>query len=243
MSRVQQLLERVQRWPYARRVGLKSYISETFIADAHRWNVMCQKLLTKGTALSTTHMTLCADIPDRFKSAIGDHAKEINDMVRNHEGEVREIDGAWVLHHGTVPTPWSHPTLYNAQYALCRQQYLALQDKGKGKGHQLPDPMRDVEQRYNNILALAQPAFGGGCGGFKVRVCKAIALAELFWFFGAEFTARELYAYYVNARRLVLCRPHPHTNADRHDMVRAHYASTGYWGLGNVGVNEYVRRQ
>ena len=240
-GRVAALQDAMDAWDFARRVGFQDYCSPAFIVDAHRWNIQCQKQLTKGTATTLSHEVLVSDIPARFKSAIGDHKKEINDMVRNHEGEVREIDGAWVKHEGVTPTPQSHPALFQCQYALTRQEYLTLQDKGAGKqAFRLPDPTRDPERRYNNILAA--PAFGGGGGsGFNARACKIMSLAELFWFWGNQHAARELYNYYIHARRLVLNRPHPSTNEERRAMVKAHHATEGFWGLGNIGVGEHAR--
>ena len=105
---------------------------------------------------------------------------------------------------------------------------------------ELLDHTADSEGRYNLILAH-QSDFGGK-ESFKVRVCKVISLAELFWFFGAEYTAHELYAYYVNARRLVLMKPHSPTNPARREQVVAHYRSTGRWGMGNVAPGDFVRR-
>ena len=200
-GRVQELQDKISSWEFARRVGYRDYNSSNFIVDAHRWNVQCQKQLTKGT-VSATHAVLVSDIPERFQSAIGDHNKEINDMVRNHEGEVREIDGSWVQQAGAPPTLRTHPALFHCQYALTRQEYLALHN---GYTPPPPDPSRDPERRYNNILAA--PAVGGGGGGaFLVRVCRIISLAELFWFWGTQYTARELYTYYVHSRRFhTLC--------------------------------------
>ena len=64
--RVEELLERMQTWPCARRVGYKTYRSGRFIHEAHCWNVQCQKLLTKQNALHTRHATLCQDVPSGF---------------------------------------------------------------------------------------------------------------------------------------------------------------------------------
>ena len=63
-----------------------------------------------------------------------------------------------------------------------------------------------------------------------------------FLVFGNEYTAYELYAYYVNARRLVLMKPHSPTNPVRRQQVVAHFQSTGQWGMGNVGVGDLVHR-
>jgi hypothetical protein len=234
VERVAVLFEAVMNWPCARRVGLQVYMSPTFIKEAHRWNVCCQKQLTQAPeghqiALLTTHRMLSSDVPERFRSAIGDKVKEINDMVNNHVGEIREIDGAWVRHGGVMPTPESHPHAYNCQYALNRSQYSQARKGAQGS----VDPTQDPEGRYNLIFAA-----GDDGDGFKVRVCRICALAELLWFFGTDYTARELYSYYVNCRRLVLQRPHAWTNQERMRMVQAHYYSTGRWGLGCRRIGE-----
>ena len=131
-----------------------------------------QKLLTKQNALHTTHATLCQDVPSRFKSAIGDNTNEVNDMVNNHAGQVRELDGVWVRMDGEVPKPRTHDgAFYHAP--------PHGPSGWRGLGTELPDHTADSEGRYNLILAH-QPAVGGE-EGFKVRVCKVISLAELFW--------------------------------------------------------------
>ena len=96
----------------------------------------------------------------------------------------------------------------------------------RGLGTELLDHTADSEGRYNLILAH-QPAVGGE-EGFKVRVCRVISLAELFFgLFSNECTAHELYAYYANARRLVLTKPHSRSNPARRRQVVAHHQSTG----------------
>ena len=60
--------------------------------------------------------------------------------------------------------------------------------------------------------------------------------------FDSEYTAHELYVYYVNARRLVPTKPHSTTNPLRRQQVVAHFQSTGRWGMGNVGVGDLVHR-
>ena len=244
--RIQDLFESLICWELARRVGFREYKNGTFIREAHRWNVQCQKLLTKQNALHTTHNTLSQDVPPRFKSAVGDRIKEVNDMVNNHLGEVRELDGAWVRMDGEVPKPWTDEgrVFYHAQYALTRSQFQKLSQDGPANLDELPDHTADEEGRYNSILAHQPPAFGDEDqeSSFRVRVCRIISLAELFWFFGSKYTAHELYAYYVHARRLVLMKPHSPTNAERRVQVVAHYQSTGRWGMGNVAVDELVRK-
>ena len=170
------------------------------------------------------------DVPERFQSAVGDHVKSINDMVNNHLGEVREIDGAWVRHDGPLPLD---STYYNPQYAITKRQW---RDWMGGKGR--PEPAvggsvnGDPEGRFCTILAHQHT---DGAPAFKARQARIISLAELFWFWGHEYTAHELYSYYVNARRLVLNRPHAWSSKERREMV------AGHWGLGAAGKGEFVR--
>ena len=156
-------------------------------------------------------------------------------MVRCHEGEVREIDGSWVRKDGMVPLS---KKFYNAQYAINKQQFAQWSREGDDGNDlpQLPDHTQDPEGRYCTILAAGEPAFGG----FRVRTARVIALAELFWFFGPKYTARELYAYYVKARRLVLTRPHPEASEERRQQVHAHRETTGRYGLGSARPGELV---
>ena len=108
----------------------------------------------------------------------------------------------------------------------------------------------DPEGRINHVLrrAPAEPAVGDGAPGvggapaaggapavggtFEVRHCRVIGFAELLWFFGNEFTAAELHAYWCNARRVCIRRQHPWTSQDRKAASREHHTATGRWGLG-----------
>ena len=234
-QRLGDLYETLQGWSCARRVNLESYRHEHFIRDASRWNVQMLKLLTKQSVWKSTHATLVKDVPERFFSAVPN--KMIQDMVNNHLGELREIDGSWNRHDGVVPLS---RVFYNAQYAINDEQFREWSQHQPAVGGsddlpQLPDHTQDDEGRYCTILAAADRH------SFKVRSARVIALAELFWVFGIDYTARELYAYYVHARRLVLNRKHPQASIERREQVHAHYQTTGYWGCGAVKCGEYVR--
>ena len=101
----------------------------------------------------------------------------------------------------------------------------------------------DVEDRINHVLRIAPadpapaPAVGGG--RLEVRYARIVGFAEILYYFGNEFTAAELHAYWCNCRRLCTRRAHPWTNPDRKAATRAHHAATGRWGLGRgVGIGE-----
>ena len=97
-----------------------------------------------------------------------------------------------------------------------------------------------MEGRINHVLRRAPaPAVGGvggapavGGGGFEFRCCRIISFGELLYFFGNEFTAAELHAYWCQSRRLCTRRARPWTNPARKAASQSHYAATGRWGLG-----------
>ena len=113
---------------------------------------------------------------------------------------------------------------------------------------------KDEEGNINLILKL-RPAVGGGgkqgckgrrgrvVGDYLVREAKVISVGEAFWMFGHEYTAAELYQYFLNARRLTTKRPHAWTNAERREAVVQHKEATGSWGLGKgLAVGEVAWR-
>jgi len=97
---------------------------------------------------------------------------------------------------------------------------------------------KDEEGNINLILKLKPAGAKGrkGCkgsaiGDYLVRSAKVISVAEACWMFGHEYSASEIYQYFMNARRLSTRRPHAWTNAQRRDAHLQHGAVTGRWGL------------
>ena len=68
--------------------------------------------------------------------------------------------------------------------------------------------------------------------GFWLREATVTGLPELFYTFGHMATARELYAWWGQARVIVHKRVHGATNPARREAARQRYAETGHWGWG-----------
>jgi hypothetical protein len=167
------------------------------------------KFLLKGDALKTTHTRLIESLPERFLSASGDRSLAVKDLMEAYDGELREISGIWERQPGRVPTMQEQPSFYHHQFACNRSDFLAWQNKGSGypKQQQFPGPGELV----NTILKMPLPASGGSTGGFGgehyyVRNATIVGMGELLYFFGDKFSAAELHAYWVNARKLTVKR-------------------------------------
>ena len=176
-------------------------------------------LQCKGKLLATTHIRLGTDIPAQYLKGSRQVATPfiaLKDMIEAHDGELREVTGHWEEQFGPVPTQEEEPALYRCQFACNRRDYLAWQGKGAGKGK--PQGSGDV------ISTILKKSASGG-DQFFVRKAQVIGLGELLFFFGEKFTAGELYAYFVNARKLTCKRP-------RRQQVIHHHALTNRWGLG-----------
>ena len=83
-----------------------------------------------------------------------------------------------------------------------------------------------------------------------MRKAQVIGLGELLFFFGEKFTAGELYAYFVNARKLTCKRPRAWINPERRQQlllwqqVINHHALTNTWGMGReTPVHQPDRRE
>ena len=112
--------------------------------------------------------------------------------------------------------------LYRCQYACTRRDYLAWQVPGKCK----------PRQGSGDVISTILKKSASGGDQFFVRKAQVIGLGELLFFFGEKFTAGELYAYFVNVRKLTCKRPRAWTNDARRQQVINHQALTNRWGLG-----------
>ena len=98
---------------------------------------------------------------------------------------------------------------------------------------------KDEEGNINLILKLKPAGAKGrkGCKGaaiddYLVREAKVVSVAEACWMFGHEYSASDIYQYFMNARRVCTRRPHAWANVQRRDAQMQHRAATGRWGLG-----------
>jgi hypothetical protein len=208
-NRLEEMCKVVGQWQHARRVGSADFRASDFITKANRWSVACMKFLLKGDALKTTHTRLIERLPERFLSASGDRSLAVKDLMEAYDGELREISGIWERQPGRVPTMQEQPSFYHPQFACNRSDFLAWQNKGRGYPKQQQFPGRG--ELVNTILKMPLPASGGSTGGFGeehyyVRNATIVGMGELLYFFGDKFSAAELHAYWVNARKLTVKR-------------------------------------
>ena len=194
----------MNQWQHLRQVGFADYRKSNLIKHANRWSIGCLKALCKGkgNVLATTHRRLGTDIPTQYwrdggKPVAPEHiAISVKDMVEAHDGELREVTGHWEEQFGPVPTREEEPALYRCQYACTRRDYLAWQVPGKCKPRQgwrcnQHDPEKVGQWRRPVLRAQGSGHWFGGAAVF----------------FGEKFTASDLYAYFVNTRKLTCKRP------------------------------------
>ena len=202
-DRVEEMFHVVGQWQHARRVGFEDFRKAGFIKNANAWSIACMKFLTRGDALQTTHAKLAQDIPGGFVSS--DVKQSIKDMVECHDGELREISGMWETQAGPAPTAEDEPHLYHCQFACNRQDFLAWQGKGyPARRSSAPGPGEMLSSVLKTPASGGGPVFGAET--HLTRRATVVGLGELLWFFGSEFTACELYAFFTHAQRLTLKR-------------------------------------
>ena len=124
-----------------------------------------------------------------------------------------------------------------------QQDYLAWKGASKGKPQGVP-------QGSGDLISTILKKSASGDDQFFVRKARVIGLGELLFFYGEKFTAGELYAYFVNARKLTCKRPRAWTNAARRQQlllwqqVINHHALTNTWGMGReTPVHQPDRRE
>ena len=107
---------------------------------------------------------------------------------------------------------------------------------------------KDDEGNINRVLKVQLASHAGKLkgkvgsvlGDYFVREAKVFSVGELCWMFGNDYTAAELYQYFVNCRRLSTKRPHAWTNPERREAVLQHHRETGRWGLGGSAIGGIV---
>ena len=249
-DRMEEVCQVVGQWQHLRQVGFADYRKSNFIKLANRWSIGCLKALCKGkgNVLATTHRRLGTDIPTQYwpdgkgsPPVAPEHiAISVKDMVEAHDGELREVTGHWEEQVGHVPTQQEEPDLYKCQFACTQRDYLAWQVPGKCK----------PRQGSGDVISTILKKSASGGDQFFVRKAQVIGLGELLFFFGEKFTAGELYAYFVNARKLTCKRPRAWINPERRQQlllwqqVINHHALTNTWGLGReMPVGQPDRRE
>ena len=77
-----------------------------------------------------------------------------------------------------------------------------------------------------------QPASGGGPSKHRRRKARVFGLLELFVQFGAQFSAKVLYEYYLTTKIIVHKRDHGSADPARRAAAWERKHRTGYWGFG-----------
>ena len=114
----------------------------------------------------------------------------IKDLVTRHRGELRENGGSWVRQK----TPFPQDECYfHPQFNL---RTPCLKDKfgGLASGIHSDNPLE--RGLVNTVLRKGPPEKEDRC--YYLRCAKVFGLMDLFSAWGHEYTAKELYAYYLS---------------------------------------------
>ena len=111
----------------------------------------------------------------------------IKDLVARHRGELRESRGLWVRQKTPFPQDecYFHPQ-------------FNLRDKSGGLGPLPPSDNPPWEPGLVNTVLRKGPPEKEDC--YYLRCAKIFGLMDLFSAWGHEYTAKELYAYYMSCR-------------------------------------------
>ena len=186
-TRITQICNAVEQWQHLRHVGIDDFRKEDFVKVANRWSIGCMKILIKSTepGVRETREHLLKDLPAQFKPASDDMIIGLKDMVEKHDGELREIQGAWEEHQGAVPTQEAEPNLYNCQFAINSEDYeewkAAGKGKGKGKGKR-NSPERPPPEPHEKISSILKMSASGD-QQYLARSAQVVGLGELLLFF------------------------------------------------------------
>lgn len=181
----------------------------------------------------------------------------INDLIKRHEGEVRELAGLWEQHEGPLPRAEEVPDLFHYQFALCWQDYAdSIRHGWKGQGVSGKGQSRPGKGgKGSTPKGSSTPAVGGNLpyGSFgddreddsvqmlaprglrsnmryrrSARVC---GLADLFSMFGNRYTAAQLYLFYCRARLIVTKRLHAWGNEVARASAQLRHGALGQYGF------------
>ena len=140
----------------------------------------------------------------------------IKDLCQRHRGEVREISGEWTQIDRPFPEPATGGIhFFHAQFCLSAegQRALTLLQLAGARGGSWQ-------------AALANTFLQPAPGGVSLR-CRSCSLS---W--GAEFTAKAIYEYYLAARIIVHKRVHGCGSLVRQRAAHERTRVTGYYGFG-----------
>ena len=173
--------------------------------------------------------------------------KYVKDLLHRHRGEVREIWGEWQLVHEPLPKGES---FHHAQFSLTSAGSKELStftgksgkmggrkggkgDDGRwrqGKNQEKGNDDGRWRQEWGNTMV--QCDWDDDAKHWK-REASCFGLAEMFARFGARYTAKHLYRYYLAARILVHKRVHGKSAPERTEAAQKRYKATGRYGFGD----------
>ena len=170
-----------------------------------------------------------------------DKIKAIKDICQRHRGEVREIKGEWTEVDSPFPTTenFFHPQFWLEHEDQKAASSFGKGGKGVGKTVQKKKAAGELKGNWQAELknTFIQPAWGGepASGGspskHRRRKARVFGLLELFVQFGAQFSAKVLYEYYLTTKIIVHKRDHGSADLARRAAAWERKHRTGYWGF------------
>ena len=175
-------------WPSA---GQWQQFSLPFGGETHECHIALRNLLDTGDGIALNYksppMKSMKQGQGFWSKLTSGRTSEI--LVTRHRGELRENGGSWVIQK--APLPRDDCRYFHPQFRL--------RDKcgGLASGSHSDNPPLEPRQ-VNTVLLKGPPEKEDRC--YYLRVSKVFGLMDLFSAWGHEYTAKELYAYYLSCR-------------------------------------------
>ena len=163
----------------------------------------------------------------------------IHHLMAKYEGEAVLTEDTWVW--SDSPVPENGVGLWQPQFAKNSEDRNAMKmmgagmpaEKGEGRGQRRQSvggvgcPLLDYRQCPTTTMLQWE---GDGKDGHWHRKGTAMSLTELFFKFGKEHSAYEIFFWYLHAEKLCLKRDHSWGSATVRQAAHARYEATGRWG-------------
>lgn len=175
----------------------------------------------------------------------------IRDLCHRHRGELREVWGRWVLKTGEFPDPLSSKAtsqdrnLFQDQFALdayTQKALVSFEGKGKGKGQGRTErglwslaigkgnDIKTGRWRFNLKNRMVWPSSDGDKTHYR-REAMCCGLPQFFFEMAKEFSASDIYRYYMSLKVICLKRVHGSTCIVRHTASLQRKEKTGHYGF------------
>ena len=244
-------------------LNAEDVVSMSLAAVAKLGLTCAAEVLAEGTLEGTRLTKLIQDFP---KDPSGHHEKPpggwplaawetqntfLKDLMERHRGEVREIEGTWVLVQTPFPNRWSEDaeartealSWFCEQFCNEPESAWSLNSfrKGAGKEKGISTVAKGLNKgkagksghwRQNLANRVVRPTTDNSDSAHLRRQAKCFNLAMVFKNCGGDYTAKELYEWYCAQEIIATKRSHGTSNPVRRFATLQRKAETGHYGFG-----------